>query len=369
MLKSLQSYMYIGQSQRKGLALIFVLILCYAVFKHYYVSWNIGPLADLSVNTVSFEETITPEYSGEKFDINTAGVSELKSIGIDPKVASRLINFRDKIGGFNDWKQVSKVYGLKSEQLATLKQSSFLNSENVSGKFEKKNFGDSKFKTISSNNSKKLMPTAFDPNTASAESLQQMGISSKIVNGIINFRNSGFKYKSAEDLKKIYSMDETTFNAIKSFVQISSSSEQVNSTTKKSFAKRVNMVDINMASVDDLDQLPGIGPGYANKIINWRNKLGGFHSLDQIGATYNLPDSVFQKIKSYIQFNTAPEKLHINLCDEKALSKHFYINAKQAKIIIAYRNNHGPFKNEEDLIKVGALDNQWIKQVSPYLAF
>jgi competence ComEA-like helix-hairpin-helix protein len=138
---------------------------------------------------------------------------------------------------------------------------------------------------------------------------------------------------------------------------------------KKAFIKKISNVDINSATVEQLDDLPGIGPGYANKILNWRNKLGGFHSLDQIQSTYNLPDSVFQKIRQYIVFTTEQTRININSCDELTLAKHFYIRAKEAKILIAYRNNHGPFRSKEDLLNTGALDKEWVDKVSPYLNY
>ena len=173
--------------------------------------------------------------------------------------------------------------------------------------------------------------------------------------GIENFKKAGFKYKKAEDLKRIYSMDDKTFDQLAPFVQITGpmhEAEVSQNFEKKAFIKKISNVDINSATVEQLDDLPGIGPGYANKILNWRNKLGGFHSLDQIQSTYNLPDSVFQKIRQYIVFTTEQTRININSCDELTLAKHFYIRAKEAKILLAYRNNHGLFRSNEERLNM-----------------
>ncbi|NJL77073.1 MAG: helix-hairpin-helix domain-containing protein, partial [Saprospiraceae bacterium] len=38
---------------------------------------------------------------------------------------------------------------------------------------------------------------------------------------------------------------------------------------------------------------------YANRIVKFREALGGFASVEQVAETYQLPDSTFQKIKPF----------------------------------------------------------------------
>ena len=68
-------------------------------------------------------------------------------------------------------------------------------------------------------------------------------------------------------------------------------------TTSPYTAKAIQPVDINLADTSDFINLPGIGSKLSQRIIAFRNKLGGFYSIDQVGETYLLPDSTFQKIK------------------------------------------------------------------------
>jgi len=319
-------------------------------------------------------ETLSKEgINEEKISLNSIRTTQLINIGLKESLASRMINYRDKIGGFKSWDQVKKVYGITSDQLNLLKSASFIKAKNSPN--SKMKFAGST-KKYSSDNSTKfksvLKPTPFDPNIVTSEELESMGLNPKISKGIVNFRKAGFKYKSPEDLKRIYTMDEKSFNQLLPFVDIKSEKQiekPQQNVVDKTYKKKINIVDINVATIEQLDQLPGIGPGYANMILKWRNKLGGFHSLDQIKSTYNLPDSVFQNIKKYIVFNTEPTLININTCDEYTLAKHFYIRSKEAKIIIAYRSNHGPFRSKEDLLNTGALDKEWVEKVSPYLRF
>jgi len=52
-------------------------------------------------------------------------------------------------------------------------------------------------------------------------------------------------------------------------------------------------VDLNSATVDQLDALPGIGPVLAQHIIDWRTAHGGFRSVDQLRDVSGIGDSTF----------------------------------------------------------------------------
>ena len=104
------------------------------------------------------------------------------------------------------------------------------------------------------------------------------------------------------------------------------------------------VIDINTADTSAFISLPGIGSKLAARIVNFRDKLGGFYSIDQVGETFGLPDSTFQKIKQYLKLeNTSIKKININTATVDELKAHPYIKYSVANPIIAYRNEHGPF--------------------------
>lgn len=59
-------------------------------------------------------------------------------------------------------------------------------------------------------------------------------------------------------------------------------------------------VDINKASKDDLDKLPGIGPVKAQAIIDYRTKNGPFKSIEDLKNVNGIGDATFDKLKSEI---------------------------------------------------------------------
>ena len=72
--------------------------------------------------------------------------------------------------------------------------------------------------------------------------------------------------------------------------------EQNNTTTKKEGAK----VNINTAGVEELDQLPGIGPAIAQRIIDYRNEHGEFKKVEDIQEVKGIGDAKYSEIKDSI---------------------------------------------------------------------
>lgn len=58
-------------------------------------------------------------------------------------------------------------------------------------------------------------------------------------------------------------------------------------------------ISINTASVEELDELPGVGPSIAQRIVDYRTQ-SPFHSLDQIKEVKGIGDAMFEKIKDLI---------------------------------------------------------------------
>lgn len=62
-------------------------------------------------------------------------------------------------------------------------------------------------------------------------------------------------------------------------------------------------INLNTASVSQLDSLPGIGATYAQRIIDYRNSHGGFKSIDEIKNVKGIGDKTFEKFKDMISVN------------------------------------------------------------------
>ena len=59
-------------------------------------------------------------------------------------------------------------------------------------------------------------------------------------------------------------------------------------------------VNINEAKQEDFEQLPGIGPSIAKKIIEYREQNGKFTSIDELQEVKGIGEAKFENIKEYI---------------------------------------------------------------------
>jgi competence ComEA-like helix-hairpin-helix protein len=216
----------------------------------------------------------------------------------------------------------------------------------------------------------------FDPNTLDAEGWKRLGIRDKTIQTIQKFTAKGFKFRKPEDIKRIYGLRPNEVERLMPFINIaesSTSSSSANFTASPTpspsapkFTARV--IEINSADTSALISLPGIGSKLAARIINFRDKLGGFTSVNQVGETYGLPDSTFQKVKNKLQCNSnSVTKLNINTADINLLKTHPYIKWNIANAIVNYRQQHGNYRSVEELKKINIISDDIFNKIAPYL--
>lgn len=219
----------------------------------------------------------------------------------------------------------------------------------------------------------------FDPNTLDAAGWKRLGIREKTINTIQNFLAKGFTFRQPEDIKKVYGLSPKDAERLIPYIHIS----QKESFASSSFANRDNaanpsdpvietrkthIIDINTADTSEFISLPGIGNKLANRIVNFRQKLGGFSSVAQLGETYGIPDSTFQNIKIRLQCNHPDVKtININTADVNEFRAHPYFRRNIANAIINYRQQHGNYKSVEDIRKIDIITEELYNKLVPYL--
>lgn len=222
----------------------------------------------------------------------------------------------------------------------------------------------------------------FDPNRLDKAGWIKLGLKEKQVQVILNYREKGGRFYKKEDLAKIYSISPATFKQLENYIEIAPTTvkNQVQNIEKNSARWFTNNaenklkpleVDINNADTTAFIALRGIGSTFAKRIVKYRESLGGFVSVDQIKEIYGLPVETFDAILPFLKISPhhAVSKLAINDLDVKSLSKHPYISFKQSTAIVNYRNQHGHFRNLEDLKKVILLDDDFLRKLALYLIF
>jgi len=129
------------------------------------------------------------------------------------------------------------------------------------------------------------------------------------------------------------------------------------------------VVDVNTATPEAWQQLSGIGPSFSNRIVKFRNGLGGFHNIQQVGETFGLPPETFAAIKSQLVISGGVSTINVGTASEDALKAHPYISPGFAKQIINYRTKVEPITSDEIFLKLYFMDEEKLKQLKPYIEY
>jgi competence protein ComEA len=214
----------------------------------------------------------------------------------------------------------------------------------------------------------------FDPNTLDEAGWQRLGVRDKTIATIKNYTSKGGKFRKPEDIDKIWGLNDDEVKRLLPFVKIEDTKMVIPDRTPvdkpvaevKKYIPSV--IDINTADTSALIALPGIGSKLSQRIIMFRDKLGGFYKIEQVAETFGLPDSTFQKIKTrLVLINSSVRQININTATVEELKSHPYLRYAIANAIIQYRNQHGNFSSPDDLKKVVAVTEEVFAKVFPYL--
>ena len=185
----------------------------------------------------------------------------------------------------------------------------------------------------------------FNPNTVSLEDLQRLGFSEKQAQSIDNYRQKGGRFRRAEDFAKSYVVADTVFDRLAPFIDIPK-------------------LDINRADSTALLDLPGIGPFFAGKVVQYRKQLGGYSSVEQLLEIWHFDQDKLDGIRDLITCS-APQPYPIWTLSEDALARHPHISRAEAHSIVLYRDHHAPAEcTLEGLHKAGILSEDHYQGLS-----
>ena len=109
-------------------------------------------------------------------------------------------------------------------------------------------------------------------------------------------------------------------------------------------------IEVNSATAEEYEKLYGIGKVFAQRIVTFRDKLGGFYTIEQIKDVFGVEDSTFQKFKKNLTIKPVKiQKININTATVEALTANPYFFSTIAKQIIGYRTKVKPFAAVDDI--------------------
>jgi len=161
-------------------------------------------------------------------------------------------------------------------------------------------------------------------NTATVEDLMTLnGIGGELAKRIVSYRGEFGPFKSIDDIKNVKGIGDKLFDKIKLFIYVdyipnTSSitnsatypSSIATSTTATTEGKTTFPIDINIATIEELTQLKGIGEVIASRIIDYRENVAPFGDESDIMNVSGIGEATYRNIKGYIfvsnKYRTTP---------------------------------------------------------------
>lgn len=202
----------------------------------------------------------------------------------------------------------------------------------------------------------------FDPNTVTKKQLEDLGFTEKQAQVIINYRSKGGAFRSNEDFKKMFVVSAAHYKELLPFIVIAN---RVSDTIKRNAS--LYMVDINNADTSELMKLKGVGEIIAQRIVSYRNRLGGFVDVSQLLEIYGVDSSRILLFKKQLKPFSSPKLININTVSFEVLKNHPYISPYEARNVIYYRMKRGRINGIHELVANRILSKERSEKLKHYI--
>ncbi|WP_240531783.1 ComEA family DNA-binding protein [Maribacter sp. 4G9] len=221
----------------------------------------------------------------------------------------------------------------------------------------------------------KLYP--FNPNFISDFKGYTLGLSVEEIDRLHQFRDKDLYVYSKEEFQKVTGVSDSLLNLISPFFKFpewanSQTKTLKNATNLEKSTKSISvpMKDLNGVTLEELKDIYGVGNVLSERIIKFRDRLGGFLLDDQLYDVYGLEPTVAERILQKYKVLNIPEiqKIDINTASVGELSKIVYISRSVAEGIVSYRVKNGEILSFRELTQIENFPADRIDRFPLYLS-
>jgi len=234
----------------------------------------------------------------------------------------------------------------------------------------------------------------FDPNALTPTDWEARGLPHFVAERIVHFREKIGGFKAKEQIRRTYGLPDSVYARLAPYIllpdQMPSRTAPAYPSSERFAGKYTNRpgfapskfarkpihfatFDLNTADTTQLMQIRGIGRGISARILAYRARLGGFVRAEQMAEIYTLRDApdLVDSLRKYtfVKASFAPASLDVNNASFDELQSHPYMGKRLARVVVAFRQQHGPFKQADDLRQIRILDDATFEKLKPYLRF
>ncbi|MDQ3108295.1 MAG: helix-hairpin-helix domain-containing protein [Bacteroidota bacterium] len=212
----------------------------------------------------------------------------------------------------------------------------------------------------------------FNPNDLPVDDWVRLGLSPAQARSVKNFEAKGGKFESKEDVKKLFVISAERYTELEPYIVLPEKQQGEQQTNNKKPETRnqklPSIVELNTADSTLLVSVKGIGPSFAKRIIEYREKLGGYHSINQLTEVYGIDAEKFAVMKDFVKADSSYiRKINVNTAQASDLKRLPYISWTIANGLVNYRRAHGNFKSVAGIRGCVMITEELYNKIAPYL--
>ncbi|WP_190811551.1 helix-hairpin-helix domain-containing protein [Flagellimonas sp. S3867] len=213
---------------------------------------------------------------------------------------------------------------------------------------------------------------SFNPNYISDYKGYNLGMTMEELDRLFTFRKTGKFVNSVEEFQQVTQISDSLLKVISpsfKFPEWVQKKKATKTYSKIGLKKAIRLTDLNVATAKDLRVINGIGEKLSERIIKFRDRLGGFLVDEQLFDVYGLEPEVVQRALLQFKVIDSPsiQKININKATVKEMSRLVYINRNLAERIVSYREQNGAFDSLDKLLNVDSFPKERIDRIKLYL--
>jgi len=221
-------------------------------------------------------------------------------------------------------------------------------------------------------NQPKIHP--FNPNFITDFKGYKLGMSSEEIDRLLDYRKQNKWINSKEDFKKVTKVSDSFLDQISSYFKFPdwiSNPKPKYSDWRKGFKEKTfdQKIDLNSATQLELKKVNGIGEALSKRIIDYRDKLGGFTNDIQLYEVYGLDYQLTDKVRNDFTVKTPKEiiKMNLNKISASDIATVPGISFELAKRIWEFRILNERIVDFIELKKIEGLTERKLQGIQLYL--
>ncbi len=222
------------------------------------------------------------------------------------------------------------------------------------------------------NDTLKVYP--FNPNFITDYKGYSLGMSTEEIDRLFSFRAENKFVNSAEEFQEVTLVSDSLLNKLSGYFKFPEWTQTKKAKTPKTqtssqVVSNVTIMDINTATASDLKIIYGIGDKLSERIIKFRDRLGGFLVDEQLQDVYGLETEVIQRILQKFRVIQKPNVslININEAPYKDLAEFIYIDSNLAINIVQYRESVGTIHSLDELLSIEGFPKERFARIKLYL--